>query len=200
MEESKKQREDIKNLKKEKAELTKKLEESERQRADLEQLLQIKMEQYQSSLNQHTEQIKRQCRLVEALQNQTECYQGYFREYEGMLWIDFYHCAVPDKIQTWDRGIGDRWNFKIYHFTFLSSRLNKSSPTGISDTKNQDPWKSQMIFSWSPLEIPLLFYWPLEFLHSIFSIPLEIRCPQPLPPPSLFGFFWDSSLLKIRVH
>ena len=34
------------------------------------------------------------------------------------------------------------------------------------------------IFSWSPLKI-LLFYWPLEFPHSIFSIPLEIPCPQP---------------------
>ena len=85
LEESEKQKEEIKNSKKEKRQLTKKLEDSERQRADLEELLQIKMEQQQSSLNQHTEQIERQCRLVEVLQNQTERLQGYFREYEGMF-------------------------------------------------------------------------------------------------------------------
>ena len=85
LEESERQREEIKNLKKEKKELTKKLENSERQRADLEELLQIKTEQHQSSLNQHTEQMERQCRLVEALQNQTERLQGYFGEYEGMF-------------------------------------------------------------------------------------------------------------------
>ena len=44
--------EEIKNFKTEKKELTKKLEYSERQRADLEELLQIKTEQNQSSLNQ----------------------------------------------------------------------------------------------------------------------------------------------------
>ena len=74
LEENEKQKEEIKNLKKEKKELTKKLEDSEMgdlQRADLEELLQIKTEQHQSSLNQHTEQIAQQCRLVEALQNQT---------------------------------------------------------------------------------------------------------------------------------
>ena len=85
LEKSEKQKEEIKNLKKEKRELTKKLEDSERQRVDLEELLQIKMEQHQSSSNQHTEQMEQQCRLVEALQNQTECLQGYFRECEGMF-------------------------------------------------------------------------------------------------------------------
>ena len=47
------------------------MEDSERQRADLEELLQIKIEQHKSSLSQHTEQMEQQCRLVEALQNQT---------------------------------------------------------------------------------------------------------------------------------
>ena len=68
------------------------MEDSERQRADLEELLQIKTEQHQNSLNQHAEQMEQQCRLVEALQNQAERLQGYFGEYEGMLRIVFYHC------------------------------------------------------------------------------------------------------------
>ena len=55
---------------------------------------------------------------------------------------------------------------------------------------------STLFFSWSCLEIPLLFYRVLEFPHSIFSIRLVIPCPQPLPPPNppcLF-FFWNSPL------
>ena len=67
------------------------MEDSERKRPDLEELLQIKTEHHHSSLSQHTEQMERQCRLVEALQNQTERLQGYFRKYEGMF---------PEKIQT----------------------------------------------------------------------------------------------------
>ena len=85
LEESEKQKEEIKNLKREKGELTKKLEDSESRRADLEELLQIKTEQHQSSSSQHTEQMEQQCRFVEALQNQTERLHGYFREYEGMF-------------------------------------------------------------------------------------------------------------------
>ena len=85
LKESEKQKQEIKNLKKEKRKLTKKLEDSERQTAGLEKLLQIKTEQNQSSLNQHTEQMEQQFRLVEALQNQTERLQRYFREYQGMF-------------------------------------------------------------------------------------------------------------------
>ena len=86
LEDSKKQKEEIKNLKKEKKRIKKKkLEDSERQRTDLEELLQIKTNPYQSSFNQHTEQMGQQCRLLEALQNQTERLHGYFREYEGMF-------------------------------------------------------------------------------------------------------------------
>ena len=65
--------------------MMKKLEDSERQRPDLEELLEIKMEHHQSSLNQHAEQMERQCKLVEALQNQIERLQGYFSEYESMF-------------------------------------------------------------------------------------------------------------------
>ena len=55
----------------------------------------------------------------------------------------------------------------------------------ITRPKIQDQWKIRINFSWSPLGNPLLFYLILEFLHALFSIPLEILCPQ-LP---LFGFF-----------
>ena len=78
---SKRQREEIKNLKLEKNKLSKKLKDSRRQRAELKELLQIKMEQHRSSLNEHAEQMDWQCRLAQALQNQAERLQGYFGEY-----------------------------------------------------------------------------------------------------------------------
>ena len=61
------------------------MEDSERQRTDLEELLQMKTEQHHSSSNQHTEQMERQCKLFEAVQNQTDRLQGCFGEYEGMF-------------------------------------------------------------------------------------------------------------------
>ena len=44
------------------------------------------------------------------------------------------------------------------------------------------------------LEIPLLFYLPLEFPHSIYLIPFEIPCPQPPLPPVwiFFGMEWTN--------
>ena len=60
-------------------------------------------------------------------------------------------------------------NFSFYYFTPGNSRQNKTPPLeipqifvrflGNSKVKNQDPWKYHMsiIFSWSPLEIPLRF-------------------------------------------
>ena len=54
LEESMEQREEIKNLTKEKKNI-KKLEDSKMQRADFEELLQIIMQQNQRSLNQHAE-------------------------------------------------------------------------------------------------------------------------------------------------
>ena len=38
------------------------------------------------------ELMDQQCRLVQSLQHQTECPYRYFREYEGMFRIVFYHC------------------------------------------------------------------------------------------------------------
>ena len=43
-------------------------------------------------MNQVAEQMDQQCRLVQSLRNMAERFQGYFREYEGMLRIVFYHC------------------------------------------------------------------------------------------------------------
>lgn len=79
LEKSEKQKAEIKNLKKEKRELTKKLENSERQKVDLEELLQIKTDQHQSSLNQQTEQMERQCRLAEALTKSNRTSSGVFQ-------------------------------------------------------------------------------------------------------------------------
>ena len=38
------------------------------------------------------ELMDQQCRLVQSLQDQTECSYKYFREYESMFRIAFYHC------------------------------------------------------------------------------------------------------------
>ena len=59
------------------------------------------------------------------------------------------------------------WNFKFFCFAPGNSGQNKASLLEIlqncvtllenSENKNQEPWKFHMIFSWSPLEIPLRF-------------------------------------------
>ena len=79
--------------------------------------------------------------------------------------------AIPEKIQT--GGIKDiifwknPWNFSFFYFIPGNSRQNKAQPLDIpqncvrslgnSKTKNKDPWKFHIIFSWSHLEIPLCF-------------------------------------------
>ena len=78
--------------------------------------------------------------------------------------------AIPEKIET---GVEDMlfwnpWNFSFFfYFTPGNSRQNKAQPLDIpqncvrslgnSKAKNKDPWKFHIIFSWSPLEIPLHF-------------------------------------------
>ena len=79
-EEVQKLKKELKNIKKK--EMTKNWK-RERKRADLKELLQIKTDQHQSSLNQHTEQMEWQCRLAEVPQIQAELPQEYFGEYEG---------------------------------------------------------------------------------------------------------------------
>ena len=74
-----------------------------------------------------------------------------------------------------------------------SSRLeipqNCVAPLGNFKLWNQDPWKLETNFPWSPLEIPLFTTWPQDFSHYLSSIPLKIPCPW-LPPPSTL-LFWN---------
>ena len=60
---------------------------------------------------------------------------------------------------------------------------------------NQDPGKFYMIFSWSPMEIPLLFYLTPGNPNALSSAPLEISIPQTLSS-SLFGLFWSSPFFE----
>ena len=72
------------------------------------------------------------------------------------------------------------WNFYIYHLTSgkklspLKILETCVTPLGNSKVKNKDSWKFHTIFSWTPVEIPLLFKWTLEFSYAISSIPLKI--------------------------
>ena len=57
------------------------------------------------------------CRLVQPLQHQTDCSDRYFREYEGIFRIIFYHCqnksgliisfgvGIPVKLASIDRAV-----------------------------------------------------------------------------------------------
>ena len=51
-------------------------------------------EQFESAVSQHAcaRNMDQQCRLVQPLQHQTKFSYRYFREYECMLRIVFYHC------------------------------------------------------------------------------------------------------------
>ena len=89
--------------------------------------------------------------------------KGYFYSHESI--IIYHYWAIPEKTQT---GGGLRiyffekppWNFSLFYFTPGNSRQNKAQPQDIpqncvrtlgnSKTKNKDPWKFHIIFSWSP--------------------------------------------------
>ena len=70
----------------------------------------------------------------------------------------FRHWAIPGKTQT--RGLRIHfsepplplapWNFSFFYFTTQNSRQNKAQTLDISQN-------CVIIFSWSPLEIPLHF-------------------------------------------
>ena len=67
--------------------------------------------------------------------------------------------------------------FFIFYFTPGNSRQDKAPSLeilqtfvrslGNSKTENQDPWKFHIIFSWSPLGIPLFLIKPWKF-HMLF--------------------------------
>ena len=82
--------------------------------------------------------------------------------------------------------------FFIFYFTAGISRQNKASSMEIphifvrsfGNSKNKQKARpldgDSIIFSWSPLEIPLHFWLPpLEIPHAISLTPLEIPYPQP---------------------
>ena len=91
--------------------------------------------------------------------------------------------------------------FSIYDFTLRNSRENKLSPLEIpqncvtplgnslvgwnSKTKTHGG-NSTWIFLDHPWKFYFFFNWPLEFPHALFSIHLEIPCPQP-PSPCFFS-------------
>ena len=90
----------------------------------------------------------------------------------------------------------DHWIFLFIYFTPGNSRQIKAPPLeivqicvtslGNSKTKNQDPWKFHIIFSWSPLDIP----------QAISLIPLKIQYPQ----HPLFVFFSEIAQCKEGVY
>ena len=58
----------------------------------------------------------------------------------------------------------------------------------------QELWKSHIIFLWSPLEIPLLFHWSLEFQQSCFFSNLgNSMSSTPL-------FFWNNLFLMLFLR
>ena len=66
------------------------------------------------------------------------------------------------------------------------------------------PWKFQVLYPRlmeAPHDFFVItpansFYWSLEFPHFIFSIPLEIPCPQPTHPVCFF--FWNSPSTQLH--
>ena len=85
------------------------------------------------------------------------------------------------------------WNVLFIYFTPENSRQMKAPPLeivqtcvtsllGNSKTKNQNPWKFHIIFSWSALKFHMLFLWyPWKF-HIL-------NLPSLLPPACFFFFF-----------
>ena len=113
--------------------------------------------------------------------------------------------AIPEKVQT--GGVEDIFSWKgLLEFLDLSLfpwkfQANWSFTPGNSTKSCYTHWNFQgqkprpmeiphYFFSWSRLEIPLLFYWPLEFPHSTFSILLEILCPKRSSSPFFTAAFW----------
>ena len=89
----------------------------------------------------------------------------------------FLNWAIPEKIQT--GGVKTLFWKRTYffgHFTLGDSRQDEVLPLEI-------PHYFFLDHAW---KFHFFFYWLLEFPDSIFSIPLEIPCPQlPPPPPPL---------------
>ena len=100
-------------------------------------------------------------------------FTNYYKKYLQNFKYSGYNGLFQKKTNT---GVGGRWglrtyfseppswNFLFIYFTPGNSRQNKAPALEIVQncvtslenfkTKNQDPWKFHIIFSWSPLEIP----------------------------------------------
>ena len=65
-------------------------------------------EQFESAGSQHAcaRTMDEQCRLVQPLQHQTNWSPRYFREYEGMFRIVFYHCKNKSDLIISFGGLG----------------------------------------------------------------------------------------------
>ena len=74
---------------------------------------------------------------------------------------------------TWTLKIPDKMKLHLWKFHQIVLH-----PLECPRPKTKTHGSSTLFFSWSCLEIPLFFYWFLQFPDSIFSIPLEIPCPQ----------------------
>ena len=92
------------------------------------------------------------------------------------------------------------WNFSFSYFTPGNSRQNKAQPLDISQNcvrslgnsraKSKDPWKFHIIYSWSPLEIPLYFLLtPRNCACYFFDMPGNSISST---PPSCLNFFSNS--------
>ena len=125
------------------------------------------------------ELIDQHCRLVQFLQHQTECPYKYFREYEGMFRIVFYHCwnksglvinvnfgvCIPaglDKLHPRWRACTQRARKELFACTKLRARksvkiLLTSTPTLFKVVSYFCLWK-QLIFCTIRSDIHNLFY------------------------------------------
>ena len=93
---------------------------------------------------------------------------------------------------SWGHAFLNRpWNFSFFYFTPGNFRENKAPPLeipqncltslGNSKAKNQDHWKFFIIFSWTPLEIPLCFNpWKFHMLFLWYPWKFHIISPRPL--------------------
>ena len=80
------------------------------------------------------------------------------------------------------------WNFLLFYFTPGNSRQNKAPP--------KDPRNFHIIFSWSPLEIPLCFYLAPGNSTCYFLDTPGNSISSTRPPP-MFGVFMGQPNNKI---
>ena len=98
----------------------------------------------------------------------------FFEKTSGIFRFVTLSLEIPDKTKL------HPWKF---HKTVLH-------PLKIPRPKTKTHGESTLFFLYHPWKCHFFLNWPLEFLDSIFSIPLKVPCPQPHPPPppTLFGF------------